>query len=247
MHHHLYLEGLTCMGCVKSLRESLSQVKGLEIDQLDLSTGRLDFQLSEETDMDQVIEQIPSKYRVLNQSKSKTDQGGADLADLPTSDMAVSKWRQLFPLFLIFGFLWSVNGLNALVYDLSLRDFMLDFMASFYLVFSFFKFLDLRGFVAAFRGYDPLANRLAFYGYVYPFIELTLGLMFLTSFAIDLAVYTTLFILGLTTVGVIDQLRQKNKIVCACLGSVLNLPMTEATLIENLIMIAMAMILIFGS
>ena len=247
MHHHLYLEGLTCMGCVKSVRESLSQVKGLKIDQLDLGTGRLDFQLSEETDLDQVIEHIPGKYRVLNQSKSKTDQGGADLVDLSTSDMAVSKWRQLFPLFLIFGFLWSVNGLNALVYDLSLRDFMLDFMASFYLVFSFFKFLDLRGFVNAFRGYDPLANRLALYGYIYPFIELTLGLMFLTSFAIDLAVYTTLFILGLTTVGVIDHLRQKNKIVCACLGSVLNLPMTEATLIENLIMIAMAMILIFGS
>lgn len=247
MHHHLYLEGLTCMGCVKSVRESLSQVKGLEIDQLDLSTGRLDFQLREETDLDQVIEHIPSKYRVLNQSKSKTDQGGAPLVDLPTSNKAVSKWRQLFPLFLIFGFLWSVNGLNALVYDLSVRDFMLDFMASFYLVFSFFKFLDLRGFVNAFRGYDPLANRLALYGYIYPFIELTLGLMFLTSFAIDLAVYTTLFILGLTTVGVIDQLRQKNKIVCACLGSVLNLPMTEATLIENLIMIAMAMILIFGS
>ena len=235
------------MGCVKSVRESLSQVKGLEIDQLDLSTGRLDFQLSEETDLDQVIEHIPGKYRVLNQSKLKTDQGGVDLVYLPTSDRAVSKWRQLFPLFLIFGFLWSVNGLNALVYDLSVRDFMLDFMASFYLVFSFFKFLDLRGFVTAFRGYDPLANRLALYGYVYPFIELTLGLMFLTSFAIDLALYTTLFILGLTTVGVIDQLRQKNKIVCACLGSVLNLPMTEATLIENLIMIAMAIILIFGS
>ena len=57
------------MGCVKSVRESLSQVKGLEIDQLDLSTGRLDFQLSEETDLDQVIEHIPSKYRVF-QSKS---------------------------------------------------------------------------------------------------------------------------------------------------------------------------------
>ena len=56
------------MGCVKSVRESLSQVKGLEIDQIDLSTGRLDFQLSEETDMDQVIEYIPSKYKVLNQS-----------------------------------------------------------------------------------------------------------------------------------------------------------------------------------
>ena len=124
---------------------------------------------------------------------------------------------------------------------------MLDFMANFYLVFSFFKLLDLRGFVTAFRGYDPLANRLALYGYIYPFIELTLGLMFLTSFAIFPALYTTLFILGLTTVGVINQLRQKNKIVCACLGSVLNLPMTEATLIENLIMIAMAVILIFGS
>ena len=247
MHHHLYLEGLTCMGCVKSVRESLSQVKGLEIDQIDLSTGRLDFQLSEETDMDRVIEHIPNKYRVLNQSKLKTDQGGADLTDLPTSDKAISKWRQLFPLFLIFGFLFGVNGLNVLVYDLNVRDFMLDFMANFYLVFSFFKLLDLRGFVTAFRGYDPLANRLALYGYIYPFIELTLGLMFLTSFAIFPALYTTLFILGLTTVGVINQLRQKNKIVCACLGSVLNLPMTEATLIENLIMIAMAVILIFGS
>ena len=235
------------MGCVKSVRESLSKVKGLEIDQLDLTTGRLDFQLSEETGLDQVIEHIPSKYRVLIQLKSKTDQDGAPLMDLPTSDKAISKWRQLFPLFLIFGFLWSVNGLNALVYDLSVRDFMLDFMTSFYLVFSFFKFLDLRGFVTAFRGYDPLANRLALYGYIYPFIELTLGLMFLTSFAIDQALYTTLLILGLTTVGVINQLRQKNKIVCACLGSVLNLPMTEATLIENLIMITMAMILIFGS
>lgn len=247
MHYQLYLEGLTCMGCVTSVRESLSQVEGLEIDQLDLTTGRLDFQLSKATDLDQIMEHIPGKYKVLTQKQWQAKQETAPVIDERSPDKAISKWRQLSPLFLIFGFLCGVNGINALVFDLGQREFMLDFMAGFYLVFSFFKFLDLQGFVMAFRGYDPLARRLKLYGWIYPFIELTLGLLFLTNIAIEWALYGTLIILGLTAIGVVHQLRQKNKIVCACLGSVLNLPMTEATLIENLIMMAMALILIFGS
>ena len=123
---------------------------------------------------------------------------------------------------------------------------MLDFMAGFFLVFSFFKFLDLKGFVQAFAGYDPLARRIKFYGWIYPFIELLLGLLILTNTAVDFALYVTLFILGMTSIGVIAQLRQRNKIVCACLGSVLNLPMTEATLIENLVMIIMAVLMILS-
>ena len=40
--------------------------------------------------------------------------------------------------------------------------------------------------------------------------------------------------------GVVKVLLSKQQIQCACLGSVLNLPMTEATLIENVVMIGMA-------
>ena len=49
------------------------------------------------------------------------------------------------------------------------------------------------------------------------------------------------FVLGATTWGVIQQLRKKTTIQCACLGTALKLPMTEATLIENSLMLLMAL------
>ena len=115
-----------------------------------------------------------------------------------------------------------------------------DFMGLFFVVFSFFKFLDLKGFQDSFRRYDPLAKSLPFYGWVYPFVELALGILFLMRLEIQLALWLTLGILSITTLGVVKVLLSKQQIQCACLGSVLNLPMTEATLIENVVMIGMA-------
>jgi len=52
--------------------------------------------------------------------------------------------------------------------------------------------------------------------------------------------------LGITTIGVAKTLMNKQKIKCACLGTALKLPMTEATLIENTLMIAMAVFMLFA-
>ena len=41
---------------------------------------------------------------------------------------------------------------------------MLDFMGLFFIVFSFFKMLDLKGFSQSFKMYDPLAKRIPVYG-----------------------------------------------------------------------------------
>ena len=54
----------------------------------------------------------------------------------------------------------------------------------------------------------------------------------------------TLVLLGITTFGVTKTLLDKKLIQCACLGTALKLPMTEATFIENIIMIVMAIILL---
>ena len=110
---------------------------------------------------------------------------------------------------------------------------MLDFMGLFYVVFSFFKFLDLKGFQTSFQMYDPLAKRISIYGWVYPFIELALGLCFLMRYQLEFALILTLLILGMTTIGVLRVLIDKRQIQCACLGTALKLPMTEATFIEN--------------
>ena len=121
---------------------------------------------------------------------------------------------------------------------------MLDFMGLFYIVFSFFKMLDLKGFPDSFRMYDPLAKRLSVYAKIYPFIETALGLMFLMHFQIEVALILTIVILGITTVGVTRILLDKKTIQCACLGTALKLPMTKATFIENSIMILMAILML---
>jgi hypothetical protein len=122
---------------------------------------------------------------------------------------------------------------------------MVDFMGLFFIVFSFFKLLDLKGFITSFKMYDPLAKRIPIYALVYPFIEVTLGLLFLFRIGILFSLWMTVLVLGITTVGVTRSLLSKQDITCACLGSVLKLPMTLATFIENAIMILMAIIMLF--
>tara|TARA_B100000929_G_scaffold33613_1_gene24374 strand:+ start:213 stop:593 length:381 start_codon:yes stop_codon:yes gene_type:complete len=121
---------------------------------------------------------------------------------------------------------------------------MMDFMGLFFIVFSFFKFLDYKNFPNSFSMYDPLAKNIPIYGWIYPFIETILGIMFLSRINIILSLVLTIGILGITTIGVIKVLYNKENIQCACLGTAIKLPMTIATLIENGIMIVMAIITI---
>ena len=154
-----------------------------------------------------------------------------------------SKLEQLKPLLLIIFYI-SVTSVLLHYENWSWIDFMLDFMGLFYIVFSFFKMLDLGGFPESFRMYDPLAKQVPIYGKVYPFIETALGLMFLIRFEVNIALMVTIVVLGITTIGVIKTLLDKKSISCACLGTALKLPMTEATFIENAIMLVMALIML---
>ena len=94
--------------------------------------------------------------------------------------------------------------------------------------------------------YDPLAKVIPIYGFLYPFIETALGVMFLMRIKIIAALVISLIILIVTTVGVTKTLLSKKTIQCACLGTHLKLPMTEATLIENIIMLSMSIFMILN-
>ena len=115
-----------------------------------------------------------------------------------------------------------------------------NFMGAFFLAFSFFKLLDLRGFADAYRTYDVVAKRVPAYGYVYPFVELLLGVAYVTGFAPLATNMVTLVVMAVSSIGVIRSLLDKRKIRCACLGTVFNLPMSTVTLVEDGLMVAMA-------
>ena len=143
-----------------------------------------------------------------------------------------------YPLLLIAAYV----GIAALAgtTQTGLAGWMTNFMAGFFLVFSFFKLLDLRGFADAYAGYDLLAARWRPWGLLYPFVELALGLAYLFRWQLFAANIVTLVIMLFGALGVQQALAGGQKIRCACLGAVLNLPMSTVTLVEDGLMAAMA-------
>ena len=119
--------------------------------------------------------------------------------------------------------------------------FMNHIMAGFFIGLSFFKFLDLKAFAESFSSYDPIAQRWLSYGYIYPFIELILGLLFIAGKFLLIANSATVIVLTLTTYGVYKRLQSKSSFQCACLGTTFNLPLSNVTIAENLIMIVMSL------
>lgn len=133
-----------------------------------------------------------------------------------------------------------ITGMATILANGNFHLGMNYFMAGFFLVFSFFKFLDLKGFASSYAMYDLLAMRMPAYGLIYPFIELLLGLAYATGFQHIYSNWTTLIVMGFSLVGVVRSVLNKQKIQCACLGAVFNLPMSTVTIIEDLLMAGMA-------
>lgn len=244
------IKGMTCNGCRTSVEQKLAGVAGVSQATVSLENEEAILTIDDEVTLDHLKSALPEKYRISLKKYSKAESETQEKStgvfarnETATQEASESKMQQLKPLFLIFLF---ITGAAVLLHfkDGLWDQAMLDFMGLFYVVFSFFKFLDIKGFKTSFAMYDPLAGAVPAYGYVYPFIELALGLMFLMRLQIVIALVLTIVILGITTVGVTRSLLSKKEIQCACLGTALKLPMTEATFIENAIMIIMAVIML---
>lgn len=118
------------------------------------------------------------------------------------------------------------------------------FMGGFFIAFSFFKMLDLRGFSDAYRGYDLVAKVWPGYGFVYPFVELGLGLSYIANIAPWTVNLITAVVMAVSLAGVLRAVLSKRAIRCACLGTVFQLPMSTVTIIEDGLMLAMAVIML---
>lgn len=244
MNQTYKIEGMTCNNCKASVEKYLNALPHISHVTIDLAKGEADITMDKHLAAEVLQNALPEKFTV-----SEKDGGNVGAAtNAPSMSLEKSlektKLQQLKPLLLILFYITSA-GVLLHYKDWSWQEFMLDFMGLFYIVFSFFKMLDLKGFPESFKMYDPLAKRLPIYGWIYPFIETALGLMFLMRYEVGLALVVTLVVLGITTIGVTKTLMDKKSIRCACLGTALKLPMTEATFIENTIMIAMAALMLF--
>ncbi len=225
-----YIQGMTCESCVKKITQILHALPHVHSAQVSLATKTVEIKSTPSMSLADVKSALATepKYTV-------TD---------PHAEPIVAKksWLETYrPLITVFAFVL----LTSLAVQFSLEHFnsslfMNHLMAGFFVGLSFFKFLDVKAFAESFSSYDPIAQRWMSYGYAYPFIELTIGLMYIAGFALPLAHLLTIVILASSTYGVYKRLQSKSAFQCACLGTTFNLPLSNVTIAENLMMILMA-------
>lgn len=163
-----------------------------------------------------------------------------------TAEQAKSWFETYKPILLIFGFVTLVAFVMQINNEgFDIMQFMQHFMAGFFLVFSFFKFLDLKGFAESYAMYDVIAKRIPAWGYIYPFVELGLGIAFCINYNPQLTNIVTIIVMSVSIMGVLQSVLNKSKIQCACLGAVFKLPMSSVTIIEDGLMIAMSAAMLF--
>jgi len=232
MTHSYTVKGITCEGCVAKVKSRLLMHPDITAAEVKLEGQKAVITMRKHLKVAELQDAIgaDSKYKI-----------SADTSDHTHHKMESSttkSWLATYkPLLVIAAFIASVSLLTS---GGSVHHAMNYFMAGFFLVFSFFKMLDLKGFASSYSMYDLLAMKVPAYGYVYPFIELALGIAYLTHFNPFVANLATVIVMGFSSVGVIGSVLNKKKIQCACLGAVFNLPMSTVTIVEDLFMVGMA-------
>lgn len=228
MTHTYQLTGMTCQGCETTVKSKLLALPGILEVTVSRANNTANITMSKHIDasvLQTAIGGSASKYQIQETAHTA-------MATETRSWFATYK-----PLLLIFAF---ITGVSLITSGLHLMAFMNHFMAGFFIVFSFFKLLNLKAFATTYEMYDIIAKRVRVYAYVYPFIELALGVAFLTLADPVIVNIATIVVMGISLVGVVESVLNKRKIQCACLGAVFNLPMSTVTILEDGLMIAMS-------
>ncbi len=242
MNHDFTTEGMHCESCVDKISRALRTVSGVNAAEVSLNPPKARVSMERHiplAELQHAVERV-GDYR-LHANDNVTKEIGSN-----TFHEAAAPKESLYPLVLIVGYLLGIVLLFAWVHrDFSVAFLMMHFMGGFFIVFSFFKFLDLHGFADSYRSYDILARVVPPWGLVYPFVELGLGVAYLAGWFPTATNWVTLIVMLVGAIGVLRALLSKSAIRCACLGTALNLPMTKFTLVEDVGMAVMAAIGLF--
>jgi cation transport ATPase len=229
------IAGISCMSCVSKIEKSLYGNSAIKKISIDKETGTTTLE-GESLPHDDIISSLVAAAGEYNLRATSASQSASKESN-----------RSYKPLLLIVLYLLGTTLLLEFSSGMFLmKTWMANFMAGFFLVFSFFKMLDIAAFAKAYQSYDIIAAKAKWYGYVFPFIELGLGIAYLLYSDNELTHLITAIVMFVSLIGVIKSVVQKSEIQCACLGTVFNLPMSYVTIIEDGIMLVMALFMYFN-
>jgi len=239
METRVFRTNLKCASCVLKLAPALNADPRIASWSVEIEDERKPLTVTGVNVRFDVVKSIldTAGFKALEEIRYAAGKSAFDAAQPP-----VSPWyKTYFPILLILAYLVAFVALSQVkTGGWEWMSAMRNFMGGFFVVFSFFKLLNLSGFADAYATYDVAAMRMRAYGYIYPFIELGLGSAYVAAFGGVITDLVTLAVMSLSTVGVVRSLLKKHAIRCACLGTLFKLPMSKITLIEDLSMVVMS-------
>lgn len=244
MTHTYKVNGMTCHKCAATVKSTLGKIPGIRKADVTLEPPQAVITMEAH-----IPTEIMNKHLAKAGNYSLEETAGIHhemTPAAPATEILPAEQRTFFaaykPILLVFAFLLGLTVLSEVTKSrFNAMTAMNTFMGGFFLIFSFFKLLDVKGFAYSYMSYDIIAKKWLGWGFIYPFIELALGLAYLFHFDHTITNITTIVVMGVSCIGVIQSLLAKRKIQCACLGTVFNLPMSKITLIEDLLMVFMAL------
>ena len=233
MTHTYKLTGMTCTSCEAKVKSALLMVENVTNVEVSKDINSATITMEKHIALDKFQKALDTKYQISATHHNETAE-------------QTKFWFETYkPILLIFFYISLVTVLIQLKNEnFNWMQAMQYFMAGFFLVFSFFKLLNLKGFAESYVMYDVLAKRIPVWAYIYAFVELGLGIAYLINFNPFITNSITFIVMSISIVGVCQSVLNKKKIQCACLGAVFNLPMSTVTIIEDALMIAMSGIMI---
>ena len=132
------------------------------------------------------------------------------------------------------------------VRGIELQRFIADFMAVFFITFAALKFADIEAFVHIYRNYDWIAKFIRPWGYILPFVQAFLGFWYLLTDGPLRLNIVALFVAGSAALPAIQAYRHKFKTQYAYHKTLLRLPFTRVSALENttLFVLAIAMLVV---
>ncbi len=228
MTHTYKVTGMTCSGCESKVKSSLLVLP--DVTEVDVSKETNSATISMKNHIS-----LGTLQKALGGAESKYQISALNHSEV--AEETKTFFNTYKPILLLFVYIslisFIASGQNGIL-------FMRFFMAGFFLSFSFFKLINLKGFAESYSMYDVVAKKFKPWGYIYAFIELGLGVAFAMNFNPILTNWVTLVVMLISIIGVLQSVLNKRKIQCACLGAVFNLPMSTLTIIEDFLMIAMS-------
>lgn len=238
MTHAYQITGMTCSSCESKVRTTLLALPEVTSAEVSQAKGEATITMTKHIG-------IAYLQKALGGAGSRYTISAAHHNE--AAEQAKGWLATYRPILLIFAYVTVIATIssvhNGMFHGM---QFMRVFMAGFFLTFSFFKMLDLKGFAESYVMYDVMARRIPAWAYLYAFIELGLGVAYAMNLHPLATNAVTLIVMSISIVGVLQSVLNKKKIQCACLGAVFNLPMSTVTIIEDALMMVMSAAMIYS-